>query len=140
MSRGSRVEDQAAGSCVLVSSSLATRSGASAMKILALEFSSDLRSVAVVQGGHVRGRAEESGARARRGVSLMEAALREARLEREQVECVAVGLGPGSYTGIRSAIALAQGWQLAREIRSIGISSVDCLAAAAQEEKIWGRV
>jgi len=45
---------------------------------------------------------------------LVERALAEAKVERGQIECVAVGLGPGSYTGIRGAIALAQGWQLAR--------------------------
>lgn len=110
------------------------------MKILALELSSTLRSVAVVDDGQVRGRAEDGGARGRRALGLVERALREAGLEREEVECIAVGLGPGSYTGIRSAIALAQGWQLAREIPTIGINSVDCLAAAAQKENIWGRV
>jgi len=36
-------------------------------------------------------------------------ALKQAGLEREAIDCIAVGLGPGSYTGIRSAIALAQG-------------------------------
>ena len=40
-------------------------------------------------------------------------ALQAAQLERGQVECLAIGIGPGSYTGIRCAIALTQGWQLA---------------------------
>ena len=44
---------------------------------------------------------------------MIEEALREAGLEREQIEVLAVGLGPGSYTGIRVALSLAQGWQLA---------------------------
>ena len=50
------------------------------------------------------------------------------------------GLGPGSYTGIRLAIALAQGWQLARPVKLLGISSAECLAAQAQAEGIFGRV
>jgi tRNA threonylcarbamoyladenosine biosynthesis protein TsaB len=50
------------------------------------------------------------------------------------------GLGPGSYTGIRAAIAVAQGWQLARGVKLLGISSAECLAAQAQAEKIFGRV
>src|SRR5207244_1717411 len=50
---------------------------------------------------------------------------------------------PGSYTGIRSAIALAQGWQLAcgsGQIRLLGVSSVECLAAQAQVDGLSGRV
>src|SRR5439155_11389631 len=110
------------------------------MKILALEFSSDQRSVAVVDDGQVRAGAQETAPRATRALGLIETALCAAGLEREQVECLAVGLGPGSYTGIRAAIALAQGWQLARETPTIGVSSVECLAATAHREKIWGRV
>ena len=53
---------------------------------------------------------------------------------------IAVGLGPGSYTGIRVAISMAQGWQLARGVKLLGVSSAECLAAQAQAEKIFGRV
>jgi tRNA threonylcarbamoyl adenosine modification protein YeaZ len=66
---------------------------------------------------------------------LVEEALRQARCEREEIETIAVGLGPGSYTGIRGAIALAQGWQLGRGVNVIGLSSVECLAAGAEQEK-----
>ncbi len=71
---------------------------------------------------------------------MIETALREAILEREQIEVLAVGLGPGSYTGVRAALSLAQGWQLARGAKLLGVSSVDCLAAQAQAERIFGRV
>jgi tRNA threonylcarbamoyl adenosine modification protein YeaZ len=73
-------------------------------------------------------------------LSLVEAALRQAGMEREHIESVAVGLGPGSYNGIRAAIALAQGWQLAREVKVLGISSVECIAAQAQADGILGRI
>ena len=110
------------------------------MKILALEFSSAQRSVALVVDGQVRGRAQETGTRESRALSLIESALSAAGLERETVDCLAVGLGPGSYGGIRSAIALAQGWQLARGTKTLGISSVESLAAQARMEKIHGEV
>ncbi len=71
---------------------------------------------------------------------LVEAALRQAGVGLEQVECVAVGIGPGSYTGIRGAIALAQGWQFARGVKLLAIGSAQCLAAQAQAEGISGRV
>jgi tRNA threonylcarbamoyl adenosine modification protein YeaZ len=113
------------------------------MKILAVEFSSGQRSVAVLQGGVdsapvLLGRAVES--IVHRPLGLVEESLRQARCEREEIETLAVGLGPGSYTGIRGAIALAQGWQLGRGVNVIGLSSVECLAAGAGREKIFGPV
>jgi tRNA threonylcarbamoyl adenosine modification protein YeaZ len=115
------------------------------MTILALEFSSPQRSVAVLQEqtdarSLCLGEAIETGVRSTKALGLVEEALRQAQVEREQIECLAVGLGPGSYTGIRLAIALAQGWQLARPVHLLGVSSAECLAAQAQSEGITGRV
>ena len=70
---------------------------------------------------------------------LVEQSLREAGIEREQIDCLAIGIGPGSYAGIRSAIALAQGWQLAREIKLLAISSVECIAEQARLLGLRGR-
>lgn len=77
----------------------------------------------------MRGFATETGGRNTHAIALIDDALRQAQMERESIDCIAIGLGPGSYTGIRSAIALAQGWQLGCEIKLLGIGSVDCLAA-----------
>ena len=103
------------------------------MKILALEFSSEQRSVAVVENGTVLGEARERAGKHTQAFALIEAALKEARIEREQVDCIAVGLGPGSYMGTRIAIAIAQGWQLARSIKVAGISSAAALARQGKE-------
>jgi tRNA threonylcarbamoyl adenosine modification protein YeaZ len=115
------------------------------MKILALEFSSPQRSVAVAQewtdaGALALGEAIETGARSSNALGLVEEALRQAQIERGQIECLAIGLGPGSYNGIRLAIALAQGWQLARPVKLLGISTAECLVAQAQVEGVFGRV
>src|ERR1051326_741701 len=110
------------------------------MKILALEFSSWRRSVAAVEGDRICGRAEETTSRETRALHLVATTLEAAGWERQQVEAIAVGLGPGSYTGVRLAIALAQGWQLALGTKTIGVSSAEALAAAAQEEGPRGRV
>jgi tRNA threonylcarbamoyl adenosine modification protein YeaZ len=118
------------------------------MKILALEFSSPQRSVAVVHAREVPppGAAPsaveviETGQIPAQTIGLTEEALRQAHLEREQIECLAIGLGPGSYTGIRGAIALAQGWQLGRKVKLVGISSADVIAAQAQAEGITGSI
>ena len=113
------------------------------MKILAVEFSSRERSVAVAQwdGGQaplLLGRAAET--KFNRALGLVEEALQQAHCEREEIEVIAVGLGPGSYTGIRAAIAVAQGWQLARGTKLLGLSSLESMAAQAQAEKLFGRV
>jgi tRNA threonylcarbamoyladenosine biosynthesis protein TsaB len=110
------------------------------MTILALEFSSPQRSVAVARDGIVLSEASEFGGRNTAAFGMIEKVLAESQLEREAIEIIAVGLGPGSYTGIRAAISIAQGWQLAREIKLIGVSSVEAIAAQAQAEKIFGRV
>src|SRR5438093_2429467 len=128
------------------------------MTILAIEFSAPQRSVAVVQAnvqppgaignwqsaiGNALSEVIETDARAANALDMIEAALRQAQVEREQVDCLAVGIGPGSYNGIRTAIALAQGWHLAGGqggARLLGISSAECVAAQAQTEAIFGRV
>jgi tRNA threonylcarbamoyladenosine biosynthesis protein TsaB len=124
------------------------------MTILAFEFSSPQRSAAVLRAGGAATAAEAiaSGESATNPLGLIEQALAEAKVEREQIEVIAVGLGPGSYTGIRTALAIAQGWQVASTPRSstatkdgrgmklLGVSSADCLAAQAQAEGIRGRV
>ena len=118
------------------------------MTILALEFSSAQRSVAVLRGGtgnavSTVSEVVETGIGGTRAFEMIHAALREAKIEREQIEVIAVGLGPGSYTGIWVALSVAQGWQLASRpggVKLLGISSAECLAAQAQAEKIPGRV
>jgi len=113
------------------------------MILLALEFSSDQRSVAVHRVGReepqVSTEVIETGGRSTKAFGMIEEALRQAGIEREQIECLGIGLGPGSYTGIRNAIAVAQGWQLVRPIKTCGISSADCIASQAREEGLRGQ-
>lgn len=110
------------------------------MTILALEFSTDRRSVALLNSGKVCGQASEEGGRASHPFKLVEAALSEARLEREQVERIAVGIGPGSYTGIRAAIAVAQGWQLGRGVEVGGQATTDILVEQARRAGARGKI
>src|ERR1044071_47645 len=122
------------------------------MKILALEFSSAQRSVAVVRSidsgpssaaDVSLNEVVETGPTAVNAIGMIDSALKEAKIEREQIEVIAVGLGPGSYHGIRQAIALAQGWQLAagqERVKILGISSVECIAAEACNSGFPGKV
>jgi tRNA threonylcarbamoyl adenosine modification protein YeaZ len=115
------------------------------MKILALEFSSPLRSVAVAEqppAGQPPALLASVVSVEPRGspFPLIDEALAKAGTAREQIELIAVGLGPGSHTGIRSAIAVAQGWQLARAVKLVGVSSLHCMAHAAWMAGLRGRI
>jgi tRNA threonylcarbamoyl adenosine modification protein YeaZ len=86
------------------------------------------------------GAAAERVGKTTHATALIEMALQQAGFERSDIACLAIGRGPGSYTGIRAAIALAQGWQLARDIHLLGIGSVACLATQAQAQGRRGRI
>ncbi|MEK7707635.1 MAG: tRNA (adenosine(37)-N6)-threonylcarbamoyltransferase complex dimerization subunit type 1 TsaB [Verrucomicrobiota bacterium] len=115
------------------------------MKILALEFSSPQRSVAVLnadaRGGVLATSeiVEAAAGNTMKPFSMIEAVLQQTGLEREQIECLVVGLGPGSYNGVRAAIALAQGWQLAAGVKLLGVSSAECVAAQALADGAQGK-
>ena len=111
------------------------------MTILALEFSTERRSVALARDGAVLAEAvQQDGSRGTNALGLIGRALAGSNIAREEIEVIAVGLGPGSYTGIRAAIAVAQGWQLARSVKLLGVSSAEALAAQARADNLLGTV
>ena len=110
------------------------------MNILAIEFSSNRRSVAFVNVDGPNGGEAATGDSEPGALGLVEEALRRAGVEREEIDVVAVGLGPGSFTGIRLAIAVGQGWQLGRGVHTVGVSSLDVMATLAHEQGRQGRI
>lgn len=50
---------------------------------------------------------------------------------RGEIACVAVGRGPGSFTGVRIALACAKGIASALEVGLVGVSSLDAVAWGA---------
>ena len=109
------------------------------MTILGVEFSSPQRSVALSRDSLVA-EAVEAGGRNTAALGMVEKVLAEIGAGREEIETLVVGLGPGSYTGIRAAIALAQGWQLANGVKLLGVSSVEAIVARAHAEEVTGRI
>lgn len=120
--------------------------GRSNMKILALEFSSTERSVAVGVADGAGGFQElspeilERGGPGMKPFSMIESVLNQSGVDREEIRRLAIGVGPGSYTGIRAALAMAQGWQLARGVETVAVGAMDCLAAQSSEEGFTGRL
>lgn len=58
----------------------------------------------------------------------VDALLRDAGISREQLACVCVGRGPGSFTGVRIAMATAKGIAQALGVALVGVSSLDAVA------------
>lgn len=110
------------------------------MKILAVEFSSDHRSVAVLDGDNLLAEKTITEGRNTAAIQLIEATLTGAKTDRSDIECIAVGIGPGSYTGIRAAIALMQGWQLATGIKVQAMDSLEALALGRQRSGDRGEI
>ena len=57
--------------------------------------------------------------------------LRAAGLTPRDVDLLAVGTGPGSFTGLRIGLAAARGLALALDLPVAGVSTLDALAAGA---------
>jgi tRNA threonylcarbamoyladenosine biosynthesis protein TsaB len=111
------------------------------MRTLALEFSSTRRSVAAIAPGHEPVEAvAESAERNTQAFALIADVLKKVHWDRRDIECIAAGLGPGSYTGVRVGISIAQGWQIARGIKLLGLSSADAIVEQARREGLRGHV
>ncbi|MFL9584551.1 tRNA (adenosine(37)-N6)-threonylcarbamoyltransferase complex dimerization subunit type 1 TsaB [Stenotrophomonas sp. AB1(2024)] len=102
------------------------------MKLLAFETATEACSVALYVDGQVRERFEIAPRRhAELSLPWAEALLAEAGLARSQLDAIALGRGPGAFTGVRLAIAIAQGIALALDRPLIPVSTLQVLALRA---------
>ncbi|MGB1210343.1 MAG: tRNA (adenosine(37)-N6)-threonylcarbamoyltransferase complex dimerization subunit type 1 TsaB [Lacinutrix venerupis] len=60
--------------------------------------------------------------------------LREANIERHQLDAIAVSKGPGSYTGLRIGVSAAKGLCYALDIPLISVSTLEALAHQVKAE------
>lgn len=100
------------------------------MRLLAIDTSTLVGSVAVVQDGELL--AEQSASvRATHGETLLpavERVLAQASLSIDAVDVFAVGIGPGSFTGVRIGVATVKGLSLSMGKPIVGVSSLRVLA------------
>lgn len=102
------------------------------MKLLAFETATEACSVAVYVDGEVHERFELAPRRhAELSLPWAEQLLAEAGVARSQLDAIALGRGPGAFTGVRLAIAIAQGIALALDRPLIPVSTLQALALRA---------
>jgi tRNA threonylcarbamoyladenosine biosynthesis protein TsaB len=98
-------------------------------RLLAIESSTLTTSVAVLENDAVRAE-RESGVdtHSERLIEMIDQSLAEAGFALAAVDAVAIGLGPGSFTGLRIAMATAKGLCFATGKPLWGVSSLAALA------------
>lgn len=102
------------------------------MKLIAIETSTEACSVALLVDGSLRERHEI--APRRHGELVLpwiDALLAEAGLAKSALDAVAVGRGPGAFTGVRLGIAVAQGIGFALDRPLVPVSTLATLAFGA---------
>ncbi|RAO77155.1 tRNA (adenosine(37)-N6)-threonylcarbamoyltransferase complex dimerization subunit type 1 TsaB [Dyella jiangningensis] len=106
------------------------------MNLLAIETSTEACSVALIHGDEIIARSEIAPRRhAELVLPMADNLLAEAGLGRHALDAIAVGRGPGAFTGVRLGISLAQGMALALDVPVVTVSSLAALALEAPEDE-----
>lgn len=102
------------------------------MKFLSLDCSTDLLSVALSHGSQRFEHTGEGGAKASATlIPAIMALLAKAQLQLTDLDAIAFGRGPGAFTGLRTACAVAQGLALGAHLPVLPIDSLALLAQTA---------
>lgn len=110
-------------------------------KILALDTATEACSVALMVGEHIYSRSEVAPRdHTKKILPMVDEVLKEAGLTLQELDALAFGRGPGSFTGVRIGIGIAQGLAFGANLPMIGISTLAALAQGAYREQGMTRV
>jgi tRNA threonylcarbamoyladenosine biosynthesis protein TsaB len=96
--------------------------------ILAFDTATGVATSAIVRDGETLAERASTPGRVLEDVDEL---MREAAVEPASLDALVVGIGPGSFTGLRMGLAAARGLAFALELPAAGVSTLDALAAGA---------
>ncbi|MBN9287072.1 MAG: tRNA (adenosine(37)-N6)-threonylcarbamoyltransferase complex dimerization subunit type 1 TsaB [Gammaproteobacteria bacterium 39-13] len=103
--------------------------------ILAIETATSACSAALLVGDSLYGRFEQTQrAHTQLILPMIESLLHEAKVSRQALQMIAVGRGPGSFTGVRIAVSCAQGLGFGLNLPIYPISTLEALCFQLQQE------
>ena len=115
------------------------------MKLLAFDTSTEVMSIAVVDGAQLWQHTGTGGAQASSTlIPAIQALMAQAGLQFEQLDAIAFGRGPGSFTGLRTACSVAQGLAFGASAKlqsgasasaEVKVLPIDTLLAVAEEAR-----
>jgi tRNA threonylcarbamoyladenosine biosynthesis protein TsaB len=98
--------------------------------ILAFDTATSTATSALVRGDDVLGEGATTPVRV---LEDIDALLRDADVDPRELDALAVGIGPGSFTGVRMGLAVARGLALSLDVPVAGVSTLAALSAGAPE-------
>jgi tRNA threonylcarbamoyladenosine biosynthesis protein TsaB len=106
------------------------------MKLLAIETSTEACSVAIALDGDIRERFELGTRHSELILTLVEALLADAGVTLRNLDAIAFGRGPGSFTSLRIGAGVVQGLAFGADLPVVPISSLAVLAQGVNADKI----
>jgi tRNA threonylcarbamoyladenosine biosynthesis protein TsaB len=99
------------------------------VRVLAVDTTTEACSVALQSGEEVIARFAEVGrAHAQQILGMVDAVLAEAQCSLSMLDGLAAAVGPGSFTGVRISVAVAQGLAFGADLKVLPISTLEALA------------
>ena len=104
--------------------------------ILSIETGTDICSVALANDGELMALRESDEGRdhAKKVALFVDELLRETGVQPDDLDAIAVGKGPGSYTGLRIGVSFAKGLCYGLNIPLVSVGSLDALVEVARED------
>ncbi len=107
------------------------------MRFAAIESSTEWCSVAVWDAGIISSVERRAGNRhSELALPMLEELLHGSGIGLGELEAVAFGAGPGSFTGLRIACGIAQGLAFARGLPVLGVSTLEALAEETNAQRV----
>lgn len=107
------------------------------MKFIAFDAATEWCTAALYRDGELTQRAIHAGQRhSELLVPMVMALLAEAGLGLKQLDGLAYGMGPGSFTGLRIACGVAQGLALGADLPVLGVSTLETLAEESGAQRV----